>query len=326
LLKTSDNTCTTNHFKKKLERINRRVVEPGKELIFILSPPLLTTSILPRPTILSSSKYFCNRFKHTIHINIWMQKTKEELYKQIKDIKTKQDFEIEIKKVKKEYDELLDDNAAALLIVDELGRNKQNIVRIADLKPEMECTVIGKINDINKSRNFNRKNGSTGHVINLELKDDTETCGLALWDKDVELVKNKTIQIGTRVKVINGYTKNGFNGIELNVGRWSLLEIEPDEATEFKKEKSESNIIKGKLVKIEPTRAFFKENGEFGFVTNMTLEINGKIKQITVWGEKVKEIQKLKTGDTIEIDNINTKQNNGTEEIHLNSKGTFRKI
>lgn len=255
-----------------------------------------------------------------------MQKTKEELYKQIKDIKTKQDFEKEISKIKKEYDELLDDNAAALLIVDELGRNKQNIVRIADLEPEMECTVLGEITNINKSRNFNRKNGSTGHVINLELKDDTGTCGLALWDKDVERIANKTIQIGTKLKVINGYTKNGFNGIELNVGRWSLLEIEPGDTTELKKEKSESNIIKGKLVEIEPTRAFFKDNGEFGFVTNMTLEMNGKIKQITVWGEKVKEIQKLKPGDLIEINNVNIKQNNGKEEIHLNSKGTFRKI
>ena len=255
-----------------------------------------------------------------------MQKTREELYKQIKDIKTKKDFEIEINKVRKEYDELLDDNTAALLIVDELGRNKQNIVRIADLKPEMECTIIGKITNINKSRNFNRKNGSTGHVINLELKDDTGTCGLALWDKDVELVTNKTIQIGTRVKVINGYTKDGFNGMELNVGRWSLLEIEPEDTAELKKEKSENNIIKGKLVEVEPTRAFFKDNGEFGFVTNMALEINGSIKQITVWGEKVKEIQKLKPGDTLEIDNVSTKQNNGKEEIHLNSKGAFRKI
>lgn len=255
-----------------------------------------------------------------------MQKTKEELYKQIKDIKTKQDFEKEIKEIREEYDELLDENAAALLIVDELGRNKQNIVGIANLKPEMECTVLGKITNINKSRNFNRKNGSTGHVINLELKDDTGTCGLALWDKDVELIANKTIQIGTKVKVINGYTKNGFNGMELNVGRWSLLEIEPEDATELKKEKSESNIIKGKLVEIEPTRAFFKDNGEFGFVTNMALEINGSIKQITVWGEKVKEIQRLKPGDIIEIDNASTKQNNGKEEIHLNSKGTFKKV
>lgn len=253
-----------------------------------------------------------------------MQKTKAELYPQIKDLKTKQDFEKEITRVKKECDDLLDDAVAALLVVDELGRNKQNLIKIVELKPEMECTVIGKITNINKSRNFNRKNGTTGHVINMELEDETGKCGLALWDKDVDRVSNKTIQIGTKVKVINGYTKNGYNGIELNVGRWSLLEIEKE--SEPTDEKQESNVLKGKLIEIETTRPFFKDNGDFGFVTNITIEMNGNPRKITVWDEKVKEIQKLKLGDTIEINNVNFKKNNGWQEIHLNSNGGLKKI
>jgi ssDNA-binding replication factor A large subunit len=118
-----------------------------------------------------------------------MHKSKDQLYQQIKDIKSKEEFKKEIQQLQNEYDQLLDDNTAALLIVDELGRNKQSISKINMLEPGMECTVFGRVTNYNQSRNFNRKNGSTGQVINLELTDDTGTCRLALWNRDVELVK-----------------------------------------------------------------------------------------------------------------------------------------
>ena len=100
-----------------------------------------------------------------------MHKTKDQLYEFIKDLKTKDNFKKEIKKRQEEYDFLIDEDTIALLIVDELGRNKINIVKINELEPGIECTVFGEILSISKERNFNRKNGSTGRVINLELKD-----------------------------------------------------------------------------------------------------------------------------------------------------------
>ena len=253
-----------------------------------------------------------------------MQKTKEQLYQKIKDLKTKDEFEKEIKRVLKETDELFDEDTAALFVVDELGRNQENVLNISELEPNIECTVFGKVTNIQKSRSFNRKNGSSGKVVNLELSDETGSCGLALWDKDVELVKSKKIKVGTNVKVVNGYVKDGFKGIEINVGRFGLLEIEPEHMPEIKEEPEKT--IKGKIVEIEPTRAFFKDDGEFGFVTNMEIQTDKQTKQITIWGEKVKEIQKLKQGDTIEIDNFDLRQSNGKEEIHLNSKGKVRKL
>jgi replication factor A1 len=254
-----------------------------------------------------------------------MHKSKEQLYEQIKDIKTEEEFKKDIAELIKEYDGLFDEDTAALLIVDELGRNKENILKIAELEPRLECTIFGKITSINNSRSFNRKNGTTGKVINLELTDETGKCGLALWDKDVELVASKKIKIGTNVKIINGYIKDGFRGIEINAGRWGLIEIEPDHMPEIKKEEKQTTV-KGKLLEIKPTKAFFKDDGEFGFVTNIKIETSVGEKQITIWGEKVKEIQKLKVGSEIEINNFDIKQNNGGEEVHLNSKGMIKKL
>jgi len=258
-----------------------------------------------------------------------MQKTKDQLYDLIKDLKTKDEFEKEIKIKSKEYEDLIDENIIAVLIVDELGRNTQNISKISSLKPKSESTIIGKIKNINQSRKFNRKNGTTGKVVNLEIEDDTGCCGLVLWDKDVELVKNKKIKIGSNVKVINGYIKDGFNGLEINIGRWGFIELEPKECKNLiiKEEKEiEKTKTRGKIVNIETTRPFFKDDGEFGFVTKINLEIKNKVKQITIWDEKVKEIQKFKKGDIIEIDNIDIKQRNGLKQYHLNKTGVIKKI
>jgi len=255
-----------------------------------------------------------------------MHKNKDQLYEFIKDLKTKNEFEEEIKKRQKDYDGLLDENTVALLIVDELGRNKQNISKIKDLEPGLECTVYGKVTNINESRSFTRKNGSSGTVVNLELTDDTGTCMLVLWNKDVELVKNKTIQKDINVKIINGYIKNGFNGLELNVGQWGLLEIEPEDMPVFNNEQpADRKNIKGALLEVEPTRAFFKDSGEFGFVTNIKMKDENGIKQLTIWDEKVKEIQGFKQGDLIEISNINIRQKNGKTEMHVNGRSGIKK-
>lgn len=256
-----------------------------------------------------------------------MHNTKDELYEQIKEFKSKEDFEKEIKKKQKEYDDLIDEETIALLIVDELGKNKQDICKISDLQSGSECTVFGRITNINESRNFTRKNGSAGKVINLEITDDTGSSRLVLWNKDVELVKNKTIKIGTCVKVINSYIKDGYTGLEINLGRWGLIEIEPVDIPEVDNIEVDSNIINGTLNEIEPTRAFFKDNGEFGFVTNIKItDKEGTVKTLSVWDEKVKELQKIKKGTLVEIENIDIRTNNGKKEMHVNGKSSIKKL
>jgi len=256
-----------------------------------------------------------------------MHKTKDQLYEIIKDLKTKNDFKEEIKKISKEYDELFDEDTIALLIVDELGRNKQTISKIAELKPDTDCTVFGTVTDIRESRNFTRKNGSSGAVVNLELSDETGSCGLVLWNDDVKLVKNKTIQKGTHIKVINGYIKDGFNGLELNVGRWGLLEIEPEDMSNPDNKKSLpcERELQGTLVELKPTNAFFKDNGEIGFVTKIKIKDKDTVKTLTLWDEKVKEIQKFKIGDIVKIDNFDIRNNNDKTELHVNGRSTIQR-
>jgi replication factor A1 len=255
-----------------------------------------------------------------------MHKKSEDLYESVKDIITKTEFEEKIQKEYKERDELLDKDTIALLIVDELGRNNKNISPISSLVTGKEGTVFGKVIGISEERSFSKKNGYSGKVVNLQISDDTGKCGLVLWDKDVELVKSK-IQIGTNLKVINGYVKQGLSGLEINVGRWGLLEIEPDDMPNLNKNSiSETQDIDGELIEIEPTRSFFKDSGDFGFVTNIKIKNQEKTESLVIWDEKIKEIRSFKKGDYISISSVSRRIKNGNEEIHVNGKCLIKKL
>jgi len=252
-----------------------------------------------------------------------MHKTTSHLYEKIKDIETKQEFKKEIRDILKESDELFDEETAGLLIIDKLGRNNENLIKIKDVKNKKECTIIAKITKIKQQRTYTSKNGSKGKVANLEISDDTGTCNLVLWNKDVELLKNKELKEGDVVKIINGYIKDGYNGLEINIGKYGLIEIQKDKEIKVQKKK---DFLEGKILKIESTKPFFKDNGEYGFVTNIKIQSKNQEKKITIWDKKVKEIQNFKIGENIKIENIDIKNRNGTEEIHVNQNCEIKKI
>ena len=65
----------------------------------------------------------------------------------------------------------------------------------------------------------------------------------------------------------------GFSGLEINLGRWGLIDIEPENTPEISQVKREEpDVIKGTLLSKEPTKAFFKDSGEFGFVTTIKIK------------------------------------------------------
>lgn len=153
-------------------------------------------------------------------------KNKDELYALVKDLLSEEEFEGEIEKRYKEYDDLLDKETIALLIVDERGRNELDWKKISQLEENEEIMIQLKVANIGNLKCFNKKNGRQGHVINIDVVDDTGKCRLTLWDKDVELVKNKTIKKGSTVKLIDGFVRKTKFGIEIGKGRCGMLIID----------------------------------------------------------------------------------------------------
>lgn len=252
-----------------------------------------------------------------------MQYTKENLYQKVKDIVSKEQYEQEIQKRYTDYDELFNLDTIALLYIDELGKNTQCYTTISQLTDKTEHVIQATVTQISELKTFSKKNGSTGRVQNIQLADDTGTCRLVLWDEHIKYISEKNISIGTKIKIINGYVKQGYSGLEISLGKWGLLEtIQQNTTTQ---PLVNQNTIKGVLSSIDSTKAFFKDNGEFGFVTTITIQNKQGDHHITVWDDKVKEIQQYSLGDSLEISNISCKSNNGHTELHVNGSCSITK-
>jgi replication factor A1 len=152
-----------------------------------------------------------------------MYKTKSELYELVSDLLSKEEFDSKIEKEYEEYEGLLSEDAVAYLLVDELGRNVMETVSISDLKGGDSASLVVKVDDVGNPKEFKRKDGSTGQVVNISISDKTGKCRLTLWDKDVESVKEGKIKKGMKLRIINGYVKVSDFGMEINIGRWGAF-------------------------------------------------------------------------------------------------------
>jgi replication factor A1 len=155
-----------------------------------------------------------------------MYKTKSELYERVRDLMAKDKFDEGIRNKFDEYEGLLSEEAIAYLMVDELGKNVMDKMMISDLKEGDSVSMVVDVEEVKDPREFKRKNGNIGQVVNIDVRDETGRCRLTLWDKDVEAVKDGRIKKGSKIKIVNGYVKVSDFGTEINIGRWGLFFIE----------------------------------------------------------------------------------------------------
>jgi ssDNA-binding replication factor A large subunit len=106
------------------------------------------------------------------------------------------------------------------------------IVNIVDLQPNMRSVdIFVRIMHIGEIREFTTKDGRSGRLITLYVKDTTGDVRTVLWDESVDLVQNANP--GDLVLIKNAYTREGLSGeTELHVGRLSNVTINPKELEE----------------------------------------------------------------------------------------------
>jgi ssDNA-binding replication factor A large subunit len=279
-----------------------------KNIIFVLLKNIITIS-----------------YKTKSILQSWMQNLINNFYDKVKDLIEKDKFVNEIIKIKNDSDDLFDENICKLLLIDKLDRNDYSFSKISNLEPGMESTIFAKVSNIGDIREFQKKNGKKGRVVNLEIMDNSGICRLVLWDRDVDLIKNDAIELNSNIKIINGYVKKGLDGIEINIGRWSFIEIVEKNNYLFDNNLKNEKPISGRILEIMPTRPFFKNNGEYGFFTSVKIKEKNQIKNIFIWDEKVKEIQQYKSGDLIIFERVDYKNKNGIIENHVNSNSIIKK-
>ncbi|MBW9221027.1 replication factor A, partial [Methanothermococcus sp. SCGC AD-155-M21] len=104
---------------------------------------------------------------------------------------------------------------------------KENLIKVKDIKGEDagdDITIVGRVLQVYDINQFERKDGTTGTVRNIMLEDDTGRIRLVLWDNNALL----DIKEGDIVKVVHGYVRDSGEYIDLHVGRYGRVIINPE--------------------------------------------------------------------------------------------------
>lgn len=149
--------------------------------------------------------------------------SRKDLYARVKDLLSREEFERRIAEEKEAWGGLIEEEAAALLVVDQLGRNEVVFGRVLDLYEGGEALLEVRVEEIGPVREFTRRDGSEGRVLNATISDASGSCRLVLWDEEVQMVASGLLRAGGIVKVIDGYVRQGPYGLEVTTGKWGAI-------------------------------------------------------------------------------------------------------
>lgn len=129
-----------------------------------------------------------------------------------------------IAELREEFGSLLNEEALRKLALEELGKLVINRKMISDLRDREGASLEARVVRISDTREFKRKDGTTGMIRKILLEDDSGSCYLVLWDDDVEFPELMGIKEGSRLDLINCYVKISDFGVDVTRGRIGKIE------------------------------------------------------------------------------------------------------
>ena len=207
---------------------------------------------------------------------------------------------------------------------DNLPKYKENITPIAEIKSEMQVNVIARIIRISRTRTFN-SNGREGKFVIIDLKDDTGSISLTLWNKDVNIISESNLSEGDSVKILGARSRERNNEISLNHS-WDGRIIKGD----FDVPEHEEEIIKigdahemkgvtltGIVTKIQDTINFQRSDNSLGHVKSIVIADDTGEMKVTLWNEDTK--LKINKGDILKITDGNVEFDDYSQGYRVNT-------
>ncbi len=259
-----------------------------------------------------------------------MDPEQEEIFQQLEDQISKEEFESRIEEKVSLMAGLCDRRTAAMLVARELGASEV-LIKICKIKPETGTVAFtGRVISISEIKEFMRSDGSTGRVANLTVGDETGTIRVALWDEATDLIRSGDVKADQCLK-IRGMAKEGYTGTEISLGRSGGLEevdldikprVEPFKISEVQRDMSEVNLIAA-VVDPGEAREFVRKDGSKGFVRTVLLgDETGKIR-LNLWNDLAK--MAITKGEALEIINGSSHERYGQVEIQTGGYTVVKK-
>lgn len=260
-----------------------------------------------------------------------------EIYEKIGGVISKEEFIEKVTEKVNQMSGLCDEKTAAMLVAHDLGVTDtgREVTKISAITADSgNVNFIAKVMSVFNAKEFNRNDGTIGKVGNITVADETGSIRVTLWDDKADLISTGNIEIGQNMQ-ISGYVKDGYSGVEVNIGKNGVLAETDEEVnatmnsqkiTDIKDGMGDINIC-GRIVDISDVRTFNKKDGTEGRVCNIGIgDETGKIR-VTLWDEKCEFTKEISFDDSIEIINGYARENNFNNqvEIQVGNNGMIKK-
>lgn len=247
----------------------------------------------------------------------------DDLHARVDDRMSRSAFEDAVTAVRERFHDLLDEEACALYVVAREGRLEPTDED--ELRPGREVTLEGIVHTVHDLRRFKRGDGTEGRVLNVDVSTDRGLVRLVFWDDDAS--DQRSLQTGERVRIQDGFVKDGRYGLEVHLGRHGRLErLGEDDGPAIERGRTSApgsrptRDISGVLEDREATRTFTRDGGETGFVASVTVEADGDRREVTLWDEAVRQIQRVPLGQPVELRALEERDG----ELHSTSRTEIR--
>ncbi|AKB49288.1 Replication factor A (ssDNA-binding protein) [Methanosarcina barkeri str. Wiesmoor] len=251
----------------------------------------------------------------------------ESIYKKLSHVISKEDFLQRVQEKVESMGGLCDEPMAAMLVANELGFSDvgRDSVKIENITAESgQINFVAKVVSVFDTKEFTRNDGTIGRVGNIIVGDETGKIRLTLWDNMADLIKAGKIIAGQTLQ-ISGYAKQGYSGVEVNVGNNGVLaesEEEIDVAANNQKIKDIKDgmgdlNLTGKVLEISEVRTFQRKDGTSGKVGNLLLGDSTGTVRVTLWDDRTEFLNQIEYGDTVELVNAYARENAFTQKVEL---------
>jgi len=255
----------------------------------------------------------------------------EDVYADLDADVSEEEFREAVEEKVEQMGGLADEETAAMLIAHDLDGGE--VETIADVEPGLEeAKFLGKVTSVGDLRTFERdEDDAEGHVLNLEVADESGAVRVALWDDDA-VAAVKELEAGEVLRV-KGRPQDGYDGVEVNADR-----VEPDHEVEIDVEPGGDGTVESLslgqsdvdlrcvVLDTDEVRTFDRDDGSEGRVSNLTVgDDTGRVR-VTLWDERADRATELEVGQSVEVVDGYVRERDGSLELHVGSRGAVEEL
>lgn len=189
-------------------------------------------------------------------------------------------------------------------------------VKIGEMRSDMaDVDVVARVIHVGPVREFERPRGGVGRVADLTLRDETGFVRLALWGEHAEVAGR--VSPGDVVLVEGAYAREGLRGVDLNLGRWGRIYLNPpipeadrpppatEEPTPIGELRADLGLatVEGTVLEPPVVRGVTATDGQVINVASFMMgDETGEVR-VSMWRDLAGEVEDLTAGARIRVVN-----------------------